>query len=308
MPAWSIEKLPDLTGRIAVVTGATSGLGFWCARGLAARGAEVVLPVRDAERGKQSARAIRGEFPAARLMVMALDLASLGSVRVFAAQVNDKLPRVDMLVNNAGLGLAPQRSVTQDGFEQQWGVNFLGHFVLTGELLPSLLQAPSPRVVSVASIAHRRGKILWDDPNQTQHYSGRVAYNQSKLACLMFALELAARAGEQGSRLASVAAHPGLALTGFVRASGMPAYKQIVGIVGSKLIGQSAQAGAAPLIYAAAMPDVANGDYWGPDGFKEIRGQPAPAAVWPHAAARADWQRVWGMAERETGEVFAKLG
>jgi NAD(P)-dependent dehydrogenase (short-subunit alcohol dehydrogenase family) len=308
MSAWPIENMPDLGGRIAIVTGATSGLGLWCARALAARGADVVLAVRNEEKGQRTAEAIRGEFPAAQLSVSALDLASLESVRDFAGRAGASLPRVDLLLNNAGLGLQPRRAVTQDGFEQQWGVNYLGHFALTGLLVPALLHAPAPRVVTVASMAHRRGKILWEDPNQTQGYSGRIAYNQSKLACLMFALELAARAGEQNSRLAGLAAHPGLALTGFIKATGLPGFKQAVGVLASTVIGQSAEAGSWPLLYAATMPDAANGDYWGPDGFLEIRGKPARGGVWPHARSRADWQRLWTMAEQATGVVFPPLG
>ena len=307
MPAWTIAALPNLTGRIAVVTGATSGLGFWCARGFAARGAEVILAVRNPEKAEQTVHTIRAEFPAAKLGIMPLDLTSLASVRAFAARATEELPRIDLLLNNAGLGLQPQRILTADGFEQQWGVNYLGHFALTARLIPALLRAPQPRVVTVASMAHRRGKILWDDPNQASNYNGRTAYNQSKLACLMFALELAARANEQGSRLASLAAHPGLALTGFIGASNLPGIMQTVGLLASRILGQSAQAGAAPLMYAGAMPDAANGDYWGPDGFKEIRGNPARATVWPHARPRADWQRLWAIAETSTGEVFPPL-
>jgi NAD(P)-dependent dehydrogenase (short-subunit alcohol dehydrogenase family) len=299
--------MPDQAGRIAVVTGATSGLGLWCARGLAARGAEVVLAVRNTEKGEATANKIRAQYPMAKLSVRELDLASLASVWNFAVRVSDTLPRIDLLLNNAGLGLQPQRIATEDGFEQQFGVNFLGHFALTARMVPTLLRAPAPRVVTVASMAHRRGRILWADPNQTNNYSGRAAYNQSKLACLMFALELAARATEQHSRLASLAAHPGLALTGFIAATLMPGFMQTTGLLATRLIGQSAEAGSWPLLYAATMPDAANGDYWGPDGFKEIRGNPARATVWPHASHRADWQRLWTMAEKMTGLTYPSL-
>jgi len=307
MPAWTHNDMPDQTGRIAVVTGATSGLGTWCARGLAARGAEVILAVRNTEKGEATARSLRSQFPMAKLSVRELDLTSLASIWHFALRASDTLPRIDLLLNNAGLGLQPRRIETEDGFEQQFGVNFLGHFALTARMVPTLLRAPAPRVVTVASIAHRRGTISWADPNQENRYSGRFGYNQSKLACLMFALELAARAAEQHSRLASIPAHPGLALTGMIAASGLPQFTQSLGLLATRILGQSAEAGSWPLLYAATMPDAKNGDYWGPDGIKEIRGNPAPATVWPHARNRADWQRLWTMAESLTKLTFPAL-
>ena len=307
MPKWTVDAIPDQAGRIAVITGATSGLGLCCAYTLARRGAEVVLAVRDTVRGEAAAAAIRAKYPAARVSVGALDLASLASVHGFSAWAAATLPRIDMLLNNAGLGMQPARHETQDGFEQQFGTNHLGHFALTAQLVPVLLRAPAARMVTVASMAHRRGAIHWDDLQSKQAYNGRTAYNQSKLANLMFALELAARAAEQGSPLASLAAHPGLALTGFLAATGLPAYMRAVGVVASKLIGQSAEAGSWPSLYAATMPDAANGEYWGPDGVLEIRGMPARGRVWPHAAHRADWQRLWEKSEALTGISFPAL-
>ena len=307
MPKWTVDAIPDQTGRIAVITGATSGLGLCCAHTLARRGAEVVLAVRNTARGEVTAASIRAEVPAAKLSVSSLDLASLASVREFAARTGGTLPRIDMLLNNAGLGMQPQRHETQDGFEQQFGTNHLGHFALTALLVPTLLRAPAPRVVTVASMAHRRGTIAWDDLQSKQAYNGRLAYNQSKLANLMFALELAARAKEQESALSSIPAHPGLALTGFLAATGLPAYMRAVGVVVSRLLGQSAEAGSWPSIYAATMPDAANGEYWGPDGILEIRGLPARGRVWPHATNRADWQRLWAISEELTQTPFPAL-
>jgi NAD(P)-dependent dehydrogenase (short-subunit alcohol dehydrogenase family) len=307
MPKWTVDAIPDQTGRIAVITGATSGLGLCCAHTLARRGAEVVLAVRNTARGEVTAASIRAEVPAAKLSVSSLDLASLASVREFAARTGGTLPRIDMLLNNAGLGMQPQRHETQDGFEQQFGTNHLGHFALTALLVPTLLRAPAPRVVTVASMAHRRGTIAWDDLQSKQAYNGRLAYNQSKLANLMFALELAARAKEQESALSSIPAHPGLALTGFLAATELPAYMRAVGVIASKLLGQSAEAGSWPSIYAATMPDAANGEYWGPDGILEIRGLPARGRVWPLATNRADWQRLWAISEELTQTPFPAL-
>jgi NAD(P)-dependent dehydrogenase (short-subunit alcohol dehydrogenase family) len=307
MPSWTTESIPDQTGRIIAITGATSGLGLVCAQTLAGKGAELVLAVRNTANGETVAAGIRARHPGARITVSALDLASLVSVAEFARRADGTLPRLDVLINNAGLGMQPQRHVTKDGFEQQFGTNHLGHFALTAQLIPALLRAPAPRVVPVASMAHRRGKIAWDDLQTARPYDGRVAYNQSKLANLMFGLELAARAAEQQSRLASIPAHPGFSKTGFIAATQMPGYKQAIGNLASVLIGQSAQAGAGPQLYAATMPDAKNGEYWGPDGFLEIRGTPARGKVWPHASDRADWRRLWQVSEELTGVAFPAL-
>jgi NAD(P)-dependent dehydrogenase (short-subunit alcohol dehydrogenase family) len=217
------------------------------------------------------------------------------------------MPRVDVLLNNAGLGMQPTRHTTRDGFEQQFGTNHLGHFALTAQLMPALLRAPAPRVVPVASMAHRRGKIAWDDLQSEHPYDGRAAYNQSKLANLMFGLELAARATEQASRLSSIPAHPGFSMTGFIKATEMPGWKQGVANLAGLILGQSAEAGSWPLLYASAMPDAQNGQYWGPDGMLEIRGKPAVGRVWPHAQDRADWQRLWAVSEQLTGVAFPAL-
>jgi NAD(P)-dependent dehydrogenase (short-subunit alcohol dehydrogenase family) len=304
---WNTNLIPDQTGKVVIVTGATSGLGLCCAQTLAARGAGVIMAVRDVAKGSAVVNEIRAGHPGAALRVEHLDLGSLASIAAFASRMSDTTPRIDVLLNNAGLGMQPQRTLTVDGFEQQFGTNHLGHFALTAQLVPALLRADKPRVVTVSSIAHRRGAIHWDDPNLAAHYTGRTAYNQSKLANLMFALELAARAAAQSSRLESLAAHPGLALTGFLAATRMPRYKQQVGILASKLIGQSAEAGSWPLLYAAAMPDAHNGDYWAPDGLLEISGAPARGKSWPRALVAEDRARLWSVSETLTGVRFPGL-
>jgi NAD(P)-dependent dehydrogenase (short-subunit alcohol dehydrogenase family) len=307
MPGWTADQIPDQTGRIIAITGATSGLGLACAQALAARGAELVLAVRNTANGETVAGGIRARHPGAKITVSALDLASLASVAEFARRADGSLPRLDVLMNNAGLGMQPARHVTKDGFEQQFGTNHLGHFALTAQLIPALLRAPAPRVVPVASIAHRGGKIAWDDLETERPYDGRASYNQSKLANLMFGLELAAQATEQGSRLASITAHPGFSTTGFIKATDMSAARQAVFNVAAMVLGQSAEAGAAPQLYAATMPDAKNGDYWGPDGFMEIRGKPARGKVSPQAMVRADCQRLWRLSEELTGVAFPGL-
>jgi NAD(P)-dependent dehydrogenase (short-subunit alcohol dehydrogenase family) len=303
MPAWTTAAIPDQTGRHVIITGASSGIGAEAAIALAARGAHVILAVRDEARGA----AIRARMPGANAQVARLDLASLASIRAFAERVSATLPRIDILLNNAGLGLQPTRATTADGFERQFGTNHLGHFALTGLLVPALLRAPAPRVVTIASIAHKRGAIDFADLQSARAYDGGRAYSQSKLANLMFAFELDRRARAAGSRLLSVAAHPGVATTGFLAASGMPGYKVALSTLAIRLFCQDAAHGALPGLYAATMADVQGGQYWGPDGFMEMRG--APTLVRATAAARdqAAWQRLWSESEKLTGVVYPSL-
>jgi NAD(P)-dependent dehydrogenase (short-subunit alcohol dehydrogenase family) len=306
MSAWTAQNIPDLTGRIAVVTGATSGIGFEAAAALSSKGAETVLAVRDVARGEACAAQIRQRHPAAKLRVMALDLASLASIADFAEKA-DALPRVDILLNNAGLGFQPSRSLTKDGFERQFGTNHLGHFALTGRLIPLLLRAAAPRVVTIASLAHRRGRVNFDDLQSERGYRGGKAYSQSKLSNLLFARELDSRARLAGSKLVSVAAHPGLSTTGFIAASEMPGWQRWVGGAVMGLVGQDAAHGALPGLYAATMPDVTGGQYWGPDGLREMKGAPALAKIAPQADDKAVWARLWAASEALTGLVFPSL-
>ncbi len=308
MTAWTTNDIPDLSGRTAVVTGATSGIGYEAALALAAHGAETTLAVRDNARGQACATRIRNAHRGAKVNVSVLDLASLASVRAFAERTIADTPKIDLLLNNAGLGLQSKRAVTVDGFERQFGTNHLGHFALTGLLVPALLAGPSPRVVTISSVAHRRGKIDFDDLQTERPYDGRKAYGQSKLANLMFALELDRRAREAVSRLMSVAAHPGVSSTGFIAATGMPGMMVSVATLAIGVLGQNAARGALPGLYAATMPDVTSGQYWGPDGLLEVRGNPALAQVSTHAQDRAVWARLWTESENLTGVVFPPLG
>ena len=300
-------SMPDQAGRTVIVTGATSGIGAEAADVLAGRGAQLVLAVRDQVRGEVVRMRIRSRHPDARVIVSLLDLADLASIRDFARRTTDTLARVDVLLNNAGLGFQRARATTVDGFERQFGTNHLGHFALTGLLVPALLAAPEPRVVTISSIAHRRGRIDFDDLQGERRYSGGTAYGQSKLANLMFALELDRRARAEASRLVSVAAHPGIAVTGFFGATGMPKLAARLGNAAAGLFGQDAARGALPGLHAATMPDVRGGQYWGPDGFKEIRGAPAPAGVSSHALDMQAWQRLWTVSEELTGVRYPAL-
>lgn len=304
MSKWTSSDMPALDARVAVVTGATSGIGEAAASDLAARGAHVVLAVRDAAKGEMTKSHILRRTPSAKVTLLSLDLADLASIREFAERANRTLPQVDILLNNAGLGMQPRRSVTKDGFERQFGTNHLGSFALTGLLLPVLLKAPAPRVVAISSIAHRFGSIRFDDLQGQRAYKGADAYNQSKLANLMFMLELDRRARASGSRLISVAAHPGVAKTAFLKAAELPRPAAELAGVGVRLFGQSAERGALPGLYAATMPDVHGGEYFGPSGFQELRGAPKRAAISARARDGQVAQRLWSESERMTGVTY----
>ena len=306
MTAWTTSDMPDLAGRTVIVTGATSGIGYEAALALAAHGAETVLAVRDTTRGQACAARIRTAHRDAKVTVGELDLASLASVRRFAERTLGNTPRIDVLLNNAGLGLQTKRATTVDGFERQFGTNHLGHFALTGLLIPALLAAPSPRVVTISSIAHRRGRIDFADLQTERPYDGRKAYGQSKLATRLCALELPRRAREASSRLVSLAAHPGVSSTGFIAATGMPGMMVSVATLAIGVLGQNAARGALPGLYAATM-DVAGGQYWGPDGLLEVRGNPALAQVSAHAQDPAVWSQLWSVSEKLTGVTYPSL-
>ena len=296
---WTAADMPDQSGRLVVVTGANSGLGLVDARELARAGATVVLAVRNTEKGEQAAEGIRGEEPQARVSVEALDLADLASVRAFAERFDGQHERLDLLINNAGIMAAP-RQLTKDGFESQFGTNHLGHFALTGLLLPRLLAASEPRVVTESSTGHRMGRINFEDLQGERRYVRWLAYGQSKLANLMFAFELQRRATEAGTALKSMVAHPGYTSTNLQLAS-PPAYERAIGRVTNRLFGQSAEMGALPTLYAATAPDLAAGSFVGPDGPMEQRGYPKVVTAASKAYNQLEWRRLWDVSEELTG-------
>ena len=285
----------------AVVTGATGGLGFETAAALARAGAHVVLAGRDAAKGEAALARLRREVPGTSVEFEMLDLASLASVQAFAGRMQDAGQVIDTLVNNAGIMAPSVRRTTADGFELQFGVNYLGHFALTAWLMPALLRAEAgARVVQVSSVAHRRGRMAWDDLQGDRRYNAWTAYSQSKLAMLIFALELARRAKAQSWPLVSVAAHPGWAATDLIAngpGGGGPSLKGRVLDAGFRLFAQSAADGALPLIHAAAAPDAQAGGYYGPTGLGEIRGPPGPARVMPQARDSEAGKRLWTVSE-----------
>ena len=299
MRRWTANDVPDQSGRTALVTGANSGLGLHTSIGLARRGARVLMGCRDAGRAEQALRRVRAQAPGALVEVVPLDLASLASVERAAADVADRVPQLDVLVDNAGVMAVP-RSTTADGFETQLGTNHLGHFALTGRLLPLLLAASAPRVVVVSSTAHRMGAIDLADLQSERSYSRWGAYGQSKLANLLFARELDRRA--RATSLTVAAAHPGYAATHLQSGQGSALLEGFMK-VGNAVIAQSDEAGARPSLYAATMPDVRGDDYFGPH-LGELRGY--PKRVGRSRAARDDTtaRRLWQVSEELTGVSY----
>jgi NAD(P)-dependent dehydrogenase (short-subunit alcohol dehydrogenase family) len=296
---WTAADVPEQRGKTAIVTGANSGLGASIARELARAGATVIMAVRNREKGERAASEVRAQVPEAALELRELDLSDLASVRAFAEHHQGPL---HLLVNNAGI-MAPPRRETKDGFESQFGTNHLGHFALTGLLLPRLLEAPEARVVTQSSGAHHIGRINFDNLQGERRYINWLAYGQSKLANLMFALELQRRASAAGRELRSMAAHPGYARTNLQFAS--PAwYEQLVMRITNPLLGQSADMGALPTLYAATVPDVPGGAFVGPDGFMEQRGYPKLVKGAGRAYDEDTARRLWEVSEELTGVSY----
>jgi len=296
MTRWTPSDMPDLSGRTALVTGANSGLGYATALELARHGARVLLACRNPVHAEQALQRLRTEGAAGELVE--LDLSSLGSVAAAAAEVGSRLASLDLLVLNAGV-MAPPRTLTQDGFELQLGTNHLGHFALAARLLPLLLTAPAPRVVSVSSGAHRMGRVAFDDLMGERSYGRWSAYGQSKLANLLFIRELDRRFG---NGLTAAAAHPGYAATDLQTGQGQP-LMELVMRLGNATIAQSAAQGAWPSLYAATAPDVRGGEYFG-HGLLELRGHPTRARRSSAAQDDAVAARLWQVSEQLTGVPF----
>jgi NAD(P)-dependent dehydrogenase (short-subunit alcohol dehydrogenase family) len=294
MIKWTQADIPSHHGRTAIVTG-TGGLGFEDALALARAG-------RSEAKGADAVRRIRTAVPSAQIRFEQLDLASLASVAAFSAGIGERHDAVDILINNAGVMVPPRREVTADGFELQLGTNHLGHFALTAHLMPLLREGA--RVVSLSSVAARAGIIDFDDLNSARVYAAMKAYSQSKLACLMFALELQRRSDAMGWGICSIASHPGIARTDLLHNG--PGRRSAHGLARTLLpfLFQPADRGALPTLYAATAPDAAGGAYYGPDGIAEVRGYPTLAKVPAQALDQAVASRLWQVSQGLTGVSF----
>jgi NAD(P)-dependent dehydrogenase (short-subunit alcohol dehydrogenase family) len=298
---WTAADIPDQAGRTAIVTGANTGLGFETASALAGAGATVVLACRDVQKGGKAAARIREQAPRGSVSVQRLDLASLASVREAAADLLASHPRLDLLINNAGL-MMPPYGRTADGFELQFGTNHLGHFALTGLLLDRLLAAPDARVVTVSSMAHRFGAIDFDDLQWERGYRLMAAYGRSKIANLMFTYELQRRLAQHGERAIAVAAHPGASATELSRHLLGPI--QALSNVVEGVFVQGAAMGALPTLRAATDPCVRGGEYYGPSGMFEMRGFPKLVGSSSRSRDVAVQGRLWQESERLTGVAY----
>jgi NAD(P)-dependent dehydrogenase (short-subunit alcohol dehydrogenase family) len=303
--------VPDLSGKRAIVTGATSGLGRELTRRLALAGADVVLAVRDETKGEKEIAQLRTGNADARLTLRLIDLSSLASVAAFArATITDGRP-IDILINNAGVMMPPNREVTADGFELQFESNYLGHFALTAQLLPLLIRAKTARVVNLSSIYARSGRLDWDNLQSEKSYRPGRAYGLTKLAMLMFARELNKRSASAGWGILAAAAHPGATITNLQVAGplrGHPADGARARIVRQQYkvpgLFQNVDQGILPALFAATSPDAAGGGYYGPSGFQEVTGGPGPASVPKRAQNDADSAHLWTLSEQLSGVNF----
>ncbi len=294
---WTIAEVAGQTGRIAVITGANIGLGYDTALALAGKGCAVVMACRNMDKARIARERILARYPYADIECHNLDLGSLKSVRSFGVVFSKSHKKLDLLINNAGV-MMPPYSLSEDGFESQLAANYLGHFALTGLLLPVLTKTPGSRVVSLSSLAHNWGDIRFDDLNFKNGYSKHAAYGQSKLACLMFAYELNNRLRKAGLKTLSVAAHPGVAVTNL--AQHFPKFLTVF----FPLVGQSAANGALPTLYAALGADINGGDYCGPRSMRQMRGAPVKVGSNPASKDQAAAKRLWKLSEDLTGVRF----
>lgn len=303
---WLASNMPPLQGKIAIVTGANSGLGLETTLGLAAAGATVVMACRNPAKAEPALAQLLQKLPQAQLHLMTLDLSDLASVKSFAAECAQRFSHIDLLCNNAGVMALPYQ-LTRDGFEMQIGTNHFGHFALTGLLLEQLRAAPAARIITVASVAHRGTKGFdLDDPHwQRNAYRRNEAYARSKLANLLFTFELSRRLKASGSTVLAAAAHPGYSATGIVdAATAGSAIKRFLAQLGNALIAQPADRGALPSLYAASMPDMQCGEYIGPHGFLQFRGWPTRVGSSVAARDTEKARGLWALSEQLTGVSY----
>ena len=299
---WSTDDIDSLEGRRIIITGGSSGIGFEAARVLAHKEAEVILAVRNMEKGERAVSRITDEYPAAKVSIMHLDLGDLKSIRSFANEFLAKHNTLDILINNAGVMIPPYKK-TNDGFELQFGTNHLGHFALTGQLLPLLLATPGSRIVSVSSVANRGAEIMFDNLDGSKGYSRMKFYRQSKLANLLFAVELNNRLKKSGAGTISVVCHPGISATNLMsRGSGKESSSIMKFLFNS--YAQPAGKGALPTLYAATNKNLKGGEYIGPDGKGNHRGNPAVSSEVNVLYKPTLSEKLWKVSENLTGIVY----
>ncbi len=296
-PKWTKDNIPNMQDKIVLITGANSGLGFEASLALAEKNATVLMACRDTAKGEKAVQDIRAVHASADLVLMQLDLSSLESVREFAETCNRNYDHLDILINNAGV-MAPPYSTTRDGFELQIGVNHFGHFALTGLILDPLLQAPTGRIVSVSSFAHKMGDIRFNDINWKKKYSRWPAYGQSKLANLFFTYELDRQLKGANARTIAVAAHPGYSYTKLQRYTGLFSFL-------NHLVAQSPQMGVSPILYAATEWNVGGGQFFGPNGIMEMRGYPKKTRSSKLSYNRDIAGKLWELSEEVTGVRYS---
>lgn len=301
MIEFRIKDLASQKGRIAVVTGANTGLGYATAKALAGTGMKVIMACRNLEKAMAARDKILRDQPDSDLQIMIVDLLRLSSVRDFSAEYLKRFDRLDLLINNAGIMIPPYRK-TEDGFESQMGVNYFAHFLLTGLLFDTIAKTPGSRIVSLSSIAHKRARINFEDLHWEKRYSPLKAYGQSKVACLFFAFELNRRIQKAGLGTIAVAAHPGISLTELMRH--IPTSLMSLARPLGKLFAQSPEKGALPILYAALAPNVKGGDYIGPQGFGEWTGNPGKAKYSDFSRDEAIAVKLWDLSEKLTGVCF----
>jgi NAD(P)-dependent dehydrogenase (short-subunit alcohol dehydrogenase family) len=298
---WTTADMEDQTGRVAIVTGANSGIGFEAAKALAIKGATVIVASRSKAKGDQAIAAIREAAPRATVELMLLDLANLDSVREFAAAFKDRYDRLDLLINNAGVMMPPERQETADGFELQLGTNHLGHFALTVPLLERLVATEGSRVVNVSSSAQNFGKLDLDDLNWTKRSFDRMgSYGASKIANMLFTLELQRRFESAGASTIATACHPGWTATNLQKTS--PIIRML-----NPIFGMQPWQGALPTLYAAVSPDAVGGGYYGPDGLGTWRGYPAPNKPAAASIDSSAANRLWEQSEQLVGLTTPQL-
>ncbi|MCF8260076.1 MAG: SDR family NAD(P)-dependent oxidoreductase [Melioribacteraceae bacterium] len=294
---WNETNVGDLSGKVVIVTGSSSGIGFDNARVLVGKNAEVIIAVRNAEKGNNAIEKIKSTVPNANLKLMLLDLSDLGSVKSFAENFKNQYTKLDILINNAGV-MIPPYSKTKDGFELQFGTNHLGHFALTALLFDLIKSTPGSRIINVASNAHKMGKLNFEDLQwENRKYEAWKSYGDSKISNLYFTYELARRLAKSNIEVIAAASHPGWTATELQRHSGFVEFL-------NKLFAQNIEMGALPTLYAATEKDVKNGDYFGPDGWQEWKGYPKKVESNALSKDESIAKQLWGTSEELTGLKF----